>query len=176
MRVSSPVLLGLWVLASACSDAPSSSAEERSTPPESDVRVVPPAPSLPDGSEVSTRSPESRAAADSVWAAFQAALRAGDREALSQLVADTLNPHTVAADGWVMSRTTPEHAQFIDHLLDGPTREALLAIDQLEHTPRFSAVAFETDQEDGTLTHGYGFEEVAPGDWRLVTSSTQWGP
>lgn len=128
----------------------------------------------PDGPPAPTRTPESIATADAMWETFQAALRARDRDALSRLVADTLNPHVDTGDGWVLSRETPEHGRVIDDLLGDATREALLAIDRLDHEARFSAARYDRPQDDGRLVVGYGFEEVAPGDWRLVTVGTQW--
>ena len=62
----------------------------------------------------------------------------------------------------------------LDGKVYGATREALLAIRQLDHTPRFSAATYAIPQDDGELVVGYGFHEVAPGDWRLATLSTQW--
>ena len=109
-----------------------------------------------------------------MWAAFQDALRTRDRGALAALVADTLMPHIDRSDETGMDRETPEHAAVIDDLLKEDTREALLAIEELEHAPRFSAASYAIPQDDGQLMVGYGFEEVAPGDWRLATIGTQW--
>ena len=131
-------------------------------------------PSVPSAPPRPVRSPESIAAADAMWDAFQDALRTRDRDALASLVADTLNPHVGAGGGAGIARGTPEHAAVIDDLLSDDAREALLGIEELEHTPRFSAASYTSLQNDGEVRVGYGFEEVAPGTWRLATLGTQW--
>ena len=176
MRLLASSLFSLALLVSACADAPpASEATERA--PAANPTEVGPAPALPSGPATpgaEARSPESIAAANAMWDTFQEALRTRDRDALARLVADTLNPHVSSPDGWVVSRDTPEHAALIDGLLEGDTRDALLAIRQLDHAAQFSAANYEVPQDDGRLVVGYGFEEVTPGDWRLVTTDSQW--
>ncbi|GAB5537315.1 MAG: hypothetical protein Rubg2KO_35640 [Rubricoccaceae bacterium] len=168
MRLLASSLIALALLASACAEPPAS--DPTPAPQVSSVPSAPPVPSEP----LAARSPESIAAANAMWATFQDALRTRDRDALAALVADTLMPHVDRGDDMGVVRTTTEHAAVIDGLLSDDTRDALLAIAELEHTPRFSAASYAIPQDDGQLMVGYGFEEVAPGDWRLATLGTQW--
>jgi len=169
-------LIGFALLASACAEPPDADPVDPVPVPEAtpQISTAPSPPPVPSEAPQPARSPESIIAANAMWDAFQNALRTSDRDALAILIADTLNPHIDRGAETGIVRGTPEHAAMIDDLLDDDTREALLAIEELEHAARFSAATYAIPQDDGQLMVGYGFEDVAPGDWRLATIGTQW--
>lgn len=139
------------------------------------VRTSPVPPAAPGGPGWPDPTPESRAAADAFWTAFQAAVRARDRAATEAAFADTVR----FGIDYAVPRGGEDVQRVIDGLLEsGPYRSAILSHDAIDyHSPTQGAIEVGVrEPSGGGVVHTFGFVEVAPGDWRIVGLATQGSP